>query len=549
MSEERLEPPPLPAEAGPAEAAPAEAGHAEDLPRPRESVEGPRAPIAGVYVPPRADTSLAMRGLILIFLCCAILAYVAHVEGALLDSVPWGHGLARIEEDAPPEGTRPAHLRRIPKDSLPPDTELVAMAREVMAVSPAATADEEVTRDTVISLMGGSLAETVIMFPATEEELSQALDSGRLPVPGKPEVLRGALARIDSFVLDDEKFQVVGRLKPIVGGAAFAYFLPEDATLAAKHFSPAQGASNGWYAPDARKLPRSETGKVIGRIESKPDVGVDADADADAGADVDADAATDAYVDQPFAQTPTRVPYIAGIFIALFFGAAGGYALHAGLFRLAARRRVWLFGRVFSETAARPGLFRAFHILLYGAFFFAMLRGAGLPLNNMAVAQFVAKIFTTGDLGYIGDAYASGNVMQASIATFRNNYVLQTLALTFGISLLPLALGVVKTMFSFVFTGFVMAPIWTHTAAGFTYHSITMVLELEAYIVACFAVTVWAIACFRGLGRVLFAYDVEGPPVMVPAVIFYVEAAILTGLMLAFAALYEATTLILASGA
>lgn len=485
------------------------------LPQDCASLTPPPLPGAGVSTRGRICT-----GLVLILACCLLLAYVAHLELVWLDGEPWSYAVARIDDGEPPTGARPARIRPVPSESLPPDTPFVAAIREGLGPEAANTGDGA----DMLQLMGVGLAESIIMMPASDEELAAVLESGRVPKRGAPELLAGVLARQDSFKMDGETFRVVGRIKGSVGGTAFAYLLPDEEGLAARHFSDAVGARAGWYLPDAEAAPREE---LVSRLESARE-----------------DAA--AFLLQPVPQTPTRPAYTAASLLALLVGAVGGYLLHDGLFRGAAANGTKPFWRVYREVVRWPRLFMAMHVFLYGTFFIAMLAGAQNPLANIGIGQFVAGQFMSGGLSYIGDAYASGHIFSATAATFYNNYFWQTLMFTFVASLLPLALGILKTVASFVLTGFTMVPLWNGTAAGYSYHSITMVLELEAYIVACFAVMVWTIGFYRALFRGMIGSP--EPRALAHQFWFYVQAAVLCGLMLVIAAGYEATTLILIGG-
>jgi len=472
-------------------------------------------------------------GLLAMCGCCLLLLYIAHVESVWLDAAPWSYGMARVDKEAPPEGARPAHIRNVPVDSLPADTPLVAEIRKVYATAPEVTDDElRQSNEDFLKVLGVGLAESILVFPASDEELAPLLESGRLPQRGKPEVLRGDLARADSFTLDGVEFKVVGRLKPSVGGMAFAYFLPEDAGLVAAHFVDARDTKPGWYIPDARTLPDTFGSKIA--AAKAEDTG-------------DESVAPDPFADQPVAQVRTRLAYRYGGLLALILGAIGGYHLHAQLFRMLARQQWPILGTMFWEVASRPRLFLAMHVLLFGPFFFAMYCGGELPLNNIAITRFVADQFTTGGLAYIGEAYARGDILSATLATFKNNYVIQTLGLTFGVSIVPLALGIVKTLFSFVLVGFVMVPLWAGTAGGYAYHSITMVLELEAYILACFVVAAYTLRFYHGVLTVLSGRSPAWEGVQ-STLLLYWGGIVTTGLMLVIAAAYEATTLILIGG-
>ena len=231
------------------------------------------------------------------------------------------------------------------------------------------------------------------------------------------------------------------------------------------------------------------------------------------------------------------------------------------------------------------------HIFVYGSLFGAMLLGIQEPLLHIVLQEFVAAAFTEGDLAYIGAAYESGNVLLAAAATFANNYLLQTIALTLLASFGVPMFGLFKTAASVVLVGLAMPPLWTGMAGGFTFHSVTMVLEFEAYIFACIAVWLyWAPAVRavykRGplwilsflsaaafslalLGIVVGSAGILGGSVtwIALALVWSVaewqalpeiggplrkerlqvlgSTAILAGIMLAIAGLYEAATLIL----
>jgi len=459
-----------------------------------------------------SESRSILGGLLLIVLCCLGLLYIAVVERNWLDAETWSDAIARIDDAPAPEGAIPARFRRLPADSLPPETPLVAAIREQLATVSVGE-EEDDSSEVMLDLIGVNLAEMLIMMHAEDADLAKVLDSGRLPRRGHPEVLRGDLARADSFTLDGVAFKVTGRLKASMGGSAFAYLLPEDPALAVAHFSADKGARPGWYATDPSAIDIPKIFEQTGESTAAPQA------------------------EQPVAQTRTRTAYAAGSYLALIAGAIGGYLLHRGIFTRLQYRSAFC-----SAVVASPRLFAGMHLLLYGSFFFAMLRGAQLPLNNVAVSQFVYGQFTTGGLQYVGDAYASGNVLHAAFATFQNNYFMQTFLFTFVLSIVPLALGILKTLLSFVLVGFTMVPIWTGTADGYSFHSITMVLELEAYIVACFVVVLWTRACYRAAFHTLTGK--VGRESFGTAIRIYAEGILLTGIMLAVAGLYEALTLI-----
>ncbi len=356
--------------------------------------------------------------------------------------------------------------------------------------------------------------EPVVAVELPVEDLAPLIDSGRLPQPGKPEVLAGELARETPFQLDGQWFTIVGRLKQGVSGFPAAYLLPFDPGVEG-HFNAAAGAKRGSLFLDG--MTRME--------DLMPKDGAKDGARAVMGG-----------------QTRAKSIHGWGAVAGLLLVALGGAIAYVRFFHRLAELPSPLLGPVLRETVRRQGLMLGMHLLLYGIFFGAMSAGMLLPYWNYRITEYMGLLFTKGELSYIGQAYASGDILQATAATFINNYVVQTLGLTFAISIIPLALGVLKTALSFAVVGFGMAPLWSGAASGYAYHSITMVLELEAYILACFVVVVWPIRLWRAVTRGSF-----------PAEFFLnlrivLGGALLAGGMLAVAALYEATTLILLRG-
>ena len=127
----------------------------------------------------------------------------------------------------------------------------------------------------------------------------------------------------------------------------------------------------------------------------------------------------------------------------------------------------------------------------------------------------------------------------ATLATLRQNYLMGTCLYSVLPSLVIPFAGLLKNLVSFLFVGFIMAPLWTGSAVQNTYHSITLTLELEAYVVVSFAICVLPVRVFEGIRRGEWASQyMAGFRVLGSAVI-------LVGIMLAIAAAYEATTLIL----
>jgi len=431
----------------------------------------------------------------------AVIAAVSLVEAASQSEPLWQGAV--LVPDAPLAddgvGVRyVASFRRLTEQSLPEPTSLLAELG-------AAPQGEE-----VVAMLGLDQHERVVCADVPREALEPLLASGRWPEAGAGEVLAGDLARFESFTLDGVAFHTVGRLGRCVAGLAFAYLLPEHETVAPL-FSEAAGATRGWIAPEGLPL-------VVGEEE-----GADGEATVEVVGGV--------------TRTTTGLG-LAGI-VGLVLVAAGGSLAQIRLLRHVAQGRRGPLAAVAAEVSQHAVLLWAVHVLLYGLFFAGMLAALGHPVANLRLTAFVGEQFLEGDLSYIGAAYTSGNVLKASAATFTHNYLVATLALTIAPSLLVPFAGLLKNVPTFGFIGFVMSPMWTGAAHELIYHSITMTLELEAYIVACFVIALWPIRLVRGLIRDdLRAEAARGLRVVA-------EGALLAGLMLAIAAVYEATTVIL----
>ncbi len=474
--------PEIPAE----EPAPAESAAAELPPaEPFRPVRGIKGPVA-----------LALLGVL-------VLAILGVLEDHWADSQPWIDALVFPGTVIEKEGRVPLWTRDVERAAAAPSDDPLQAALKTLL-------------ETEGLGEGGSPPEYVMAIEMPPETFAPLLASGRLPEPGRPEVLAGNLADESPFTLDGVAFTVTGRLRGCVSGFTIDYLLPYDPAL--EHFfSEAAGARRGSLFVDGMRrieelAPATESAK---RLKS-PD----------------------------FSGGQIRTPalYAWAAWMGLLLVAAGGVTAYRRVFVRLSQYPSLTLGPIIQETVHRPRLFAALHILMYPTFFGAMAAGLCLPELNYRLTEYLGYVFTQGELSYVGDAYASGDILKATGATFLNNYVVQTLGLTFAISIFPIPLGVLKTLVSFGMVGFGMAPLWYGAAAGYAYHSITMVLELEAYVLACFTVTVWPIHWWRTLtgpapGREFFLN-----------LRLFLGGALLAGIMLALAALYEATTLILFAG-
>lgn len=463
-------------------------------------------PVTGPPPPPLPARIPARVLLISIFLGLAGIFVLCVAVGIMLagGSVPWSRSVVVISDSAPWEGMERAWVRTLARESLPPPAPFWTELEHALQ----ATEDGRMIRD----VLDAGAQERVIAIDAPLDGV--ALESGRVPERGANEVLAGDLARWDTITLDGTEFKVVGRLHRRTSVALFAYLLPYD-PVHAPLFEDSSEAQRAWFDEEGlvhlAGMPRNEA------LDELPD-----DAELLGG------------------MTRAQVPVVLANFLGIALVVAGAAGITTWLFRALTRLRMPVAGALFTAAAHWPRLFIAHHAVFFGMFLVVMMVGASFPRANMHLMNFIQGIFLEGHLQYVGDAYASGNIIRAAIATFFNNYVQQTLLYTLAASVIVPFLGLLKTTASFLITGFGMAPIWTSTIQLLPFHAITIGIELEAYIVACFAVTLWPVYIVLAIVRRRLALVGHGAAIMV-------SAAIVSGVLLALGALYEAASLILLS--
>ncbi len=451
------------------------------------------APLAIADAPKK---KLRQRGpresLVLVVAGIALLGSAAVLDARDRAEALWPGTVYAPEGEPPWEGAIEIRARWLPLINYPIRQELYTHLRRT------------IPHDQLRAL-GLERTERLIVVYAPAEQLEPLLASGRMPRPGRPEVLAGAYASLNEVHADDAHLVVVGRLKRDVAGLATAYLMPAD-----EDWGPLfdRTATRGWLDPRGiEKLGLPENEK---RIDKKQELSGD-----------------------PAAASAA----VSGLsIIGLALAAAGGAGLHRALFARMPRRGITAPARIaFGE---RPRLVRRMHTVMYGSFFFSMAAAIAWPQLNALAMEYVRQAFSEGSLSYVGDAYRSGNVLLAAAATWANNYLLQTVVLTVLASLAVPCLGILKTLASFVIAGVGMAPIWSGMPSRYSYHAITIILELEAYIYACAAVAVF-------WGQIVGAFRHGSLAPAKDALRILGSATALAGIMLAIAALYEATTLIL----
>jgi hypothetical protein len=454
---------------------------------------------------------LAVVLLVLLIVGWGIVVAMSRSQAAAVEASPWARSLVVVDREPEFSPRYPLMLRRLEASELP---EQDPTMKEFLD-----TLRQEKDGLELIEAMGLERNEFVEMLDLPQEQWQSLLAGGRLPQPGAPEVLRGALARYERFVMDGVEFAVVGQLRSDVPGLEFGYALPEDAGMRQVHFS-GDSVRKAWLLPKGGEL--VESGKLDLLAKDAP------------------------LTVQPLSPAPSRDPKLIVLGLALM--AIGGSGLQMLLLAHWSRRRVPVLGPVLREIATRPVLLSFFHALYYGLFFGMMLLLLASPLWNMRINAMVEQSFRSeGILGTVHAAYASGDVAMAAFWTWLWNYGVATVLLVLLPSVVPvlgLLFGLGKTGLSFGVVGAAMSPMWVGMAKTLVYHSGTMVLELEAYIVAAFVVTVFTWYVLSGLATI----GTTGKARLATGLKVLGGGAVLVGVMLAIAALYEASTVIAFSG-
>jgi len=370
-----------------------------------------------------------------------------------------------------------------------------------------------------------------------------SLQSGRLPAVGKDEVLAGALAtQIRQVVTGDRSLEIVGRLKPDLALFADSYLIPaSDASnelfplddpavhqAALIHLQPDQFYLRGIQAQLEKALPSATYTKVMTQDRLDP---------------------TSFY------------RYVAGLAIMLL----GGSGALIGLYRWAAeqfRRRGladddvsldrwdepgasksrpnWLAAPLV-ELQMRPRLVWGVHLAYFGLVILGSVLIHELPDLQTAFMSTVRDALTakSGVLAAAGQAYGSGSIPRAALVTFVVNFFLGSLICITLPSMIVPGSGILIATLRSVFWGLILAPTLVMLAFTMLPHSGTMLLEGEGYILSTFFGLLIPIHIFQSslggnplsrFGRVL---------------LLNIQSLSLVALVLAVAACYEATEVIL----
>jgi hypothetical protein len=359
--------------------------------------------------------------------------------------------------------------------------------------------------------------EKVIQCPDISNDFtSDMLEWGQLPAGGTNEVLAGYTAKYkDQITVEGRKLKVTGQLKKGISLFANSYLIGESAS-SKELFDPRQSAYILQLSKE--KLGDSEFQKKLKGAFPSPRF--------------------TAYMSLIRTQPAAFFIYVGGLALLLFGGCLALFELYC---ILADRiRNKWL-RLPLAEIRRYKYLFIAMNLIYFGTVVIFMLVSYAVPeLQSCRLAGVRSQITDgSGPLAIAGKAYMSRNILLAAVATFAINFPLGSLAVITLPSIILPGTGVLVVGFRSLLWGVIFAPGFTDLLGIMLPHSVTMLLEGHAYVIAAFFGVLVPVYLFR---------KSEGPNVgirYVRALLMNVRGNLLVIIVLVVAAVYEAIEVIL----
>ncbi len=126
----------------------------------------------------------------------------------------------------------------------------------------------------------------------------------------------------------------------------------------------------------------------------------------------------------------------------------------------------------------------AINVVFYGLVACSMAYVTFHPEVQEMLTQAVLLSFTEGPLATVAEAYASGQVFKSIILTFAVNFAIASVLVIFVPSLVIPFSGVLIGIARAVLWGLLLAPTTPELRAAMIPHSLTLVIEGQAYILA-----------------------------------------------------------------
>jgi hypothetical protein len=367
-----------------------------------------------------------------------------------------------------------------------------------------------------------SFQEKVVLYSGLAADFTdKMLERGRLPSPHADEVVAGfEAADKNELTIDGRTFKVVGRFDRQVRLFANSYLVADDATAGGLFNANDEAVQQAFILRMPKKLLRdSQTRERLAKVFPESDFV--------------------AY--HPMIRTPPGAfcLYFIGL-VLLFLG--GSLALYK-LYRLLADRpgSKWLHAPL---VAIRQYgyLLVAVDGIYFGTALLFMLVAYCLPELQFCLLSAVKSQVANGSgpLGVAGQAYMSKSIPLAAAITFVVNFLIGSFAVITLPSIILPGVGVLVAAFRAMLWGLLLAPTFDVLSRAMLPHSLTLLLEGEAYV----------IAAFFGLLVPIFLFSrTEGPSVghrYGKALLLNLKGNFLVISVLVIAAIYEAIEVIVA---
>ena len=428
-------------------------------------------------------------------------------------AAPWAQGVTYLAaEDQPIEGKlaglkhTAARIRLLPADET--SETLIQSLRTLLSPS----------RE--MELRARLSEKLVWLAPEREGLEKEQLASGRLPVAGRAEILAGwQTSRKDRLVVEDQTLTVVGVLKPDAAMLADSYLVPPHESVAGLFDS---------------KKPGVRSAILLSILPSQA-------GDPQLGERLRAELPKDRFTRVAPNLRVQRGPYylyLAGQALLLLGGCGALIALYAAW---AARASWRMLKAPLEEMVRRRRLLRAVHLGYFGLMIAAALAIYELPAFQYALLGLTQSELTEGSgvLAIAAKAYGTRNMLVAAAVTFAINYALGSLIYITLPSIVVPGAGVLPAALRATLWGLVLAPTVVALSAGMLAHSLTLLLEGEAYVLATFFGLLVPIYLFQPApGETLGRRYVR-------ALILNLKGSLLVALVLLVAAGYEAVEVIL----
>ena len=459
-----------------------------------------------------------------------VLAYDKLVRGD--PRAPWASGFLFIGDGQPAKPVEVGTLVSTRLRLLPPSAQSAALLKAVETAKP--------LKDAKLAFR---LRSKLVELPADEMvPCADWLREGRMPEPGKHEVLAGAQTPPgDHLSVAGETLKVVGMLQPSVALLADCYVAPAhpsmDACFSSKDDDDHQA-----------RLLRLSAGFVRDRKQLNK--------------------AIEAFPPARFAMLLPEIRPEPKAFLAYLAAQAlfllGGTGILISLYRwLAGWVKSPLLAAPLQEMVRRPKLLWAVHLVYFGLYVAGALIIYPFPDVHTVIMTAVQEQIGSKDGGVLaqaGKAYGSGNMFHAAAVTFVINFFLGSLAMISIPSMIVPGCGALLAVFRSMLWGLLLGPTENTLSWLMLPHTGTLLLEGEGYILATFFAILIPVSLF-GSGEAVSEPPLvvewtpirrEGAPPSQTRLLRFLGALLLSymgnllvAIVLAVAACYEAVEVIL----